>query len=1130
MPNAHGRDTVHDDDAGDVESQRGQHKRDGVLVPVAIAGTDGGAQFCGDAFVLWMLGGCRHHRFSAGRHTFVANHIYGQYLGRYQSGDHGQASFYFPECNCPGLGTLIDFRSDYWHSNAFNGSEHRAAIFHWFRRTNGYMRRGPGFLYGHQRGSFIFLLIDEYMDAGSLNAMKRIVLFLAVGSLHAASYYVASTGNDSTGTGSSGSPWLTLAHAVGAVATGDTIVIVADGNRVTCDTTLPANVTNITVQSSKLAMLRPAGFRVNPAVDSANLGKCQFASAGIVAQGEVHGLSGGAAYQLMSRSGSTFTMNGNWGPNGFTAANGTQIEFELDPEIANPFMPVGTAVPSPLVLGQHYYIVNCSVSPACGFSGATFQVSATSGGSPITITGCDANCTTYTVIGLPIQVNAATDTITSTDGLGAVYANGTPITFASGGMLYPNNLPSPLAQDTTYYIRDLSGNSFKVAATPGGAAIDLTNVGTGMQSFSNQSVPHGWKFSGIEFAPTSGTFLFNEIIVGNGHETSPLSMPSHFEFDRIWMHDFSEAQNGPIRGIAENSTNFNIHDSYIAGMKAVGNGDTQAIAGWSSYGPTAITNNFLESAGENLLYGGAIPTYYPVTNQNKTITGNYFYKPFIWKQISGTATPSGTCLFDAANSPDPDHRGGEWYFDTATSQQYVCVNGTWTTTASSAPTYGVKNIFEFKSARNWTVTGNVFQGSWTDAQQGQALGFGQHLDSGPGFANDHITVSNNKFTNIYRFLEMGSLCTGISTGTVPCVNGITNHHIITNNLAVLGGPSYCGVAFNTATCGYNMWAVLWSGRGSLQDIFDHNTIIQPDGVTTSPYVPNAYLYDLTGMPSPLNDQNAYTNSINSYDYPGGGIAGFRNDFTNTTWNRMALIGGTGTYTGSAGPGNTMTNTSLPANTAAVGFVNAAAGDYHLSPASPYSASNGSATLLSNDGTDLGADIDLLNMATSGAVAGTPPWDQQAGLQLSLGSTQVVFQYEAPTFSVCTATLYTAPARISSNQAASVADSSANSVADGVARQLYISGLNPSTHYWYKLACGGGVLLVGDTYTRAVGSGTSQFSFDWNAAVAMQYSSSRSMSSAVSLPAATRQLIPVAANSVVYVQVGTTGPITILIAP
>ncbi|MEJ7892056.1 MAG: phage major capsid protein [Solirubrobacteraceae bacterium] len=48
------------------------------------------------------------------------------------------------------------------------------------------------------------------------------------------------------------------------------------------------------------------------------------------------------------------------------------------------------------------------------------------------------------------------------------FADGTPVTFSplTGG--------APLVKDTTYYVRDSVGNTFKVAATPGGAAINLT--------------------------------------------------------------------------------------------------------------------------------------------------------------------------------------------------------------------------------------------------------------------------------------------------------------------------------------------------------------------------------------------------------------------------------------------------------------------------------------------------------------------------------------------------------------------------------------------------------------------------------------------------------------------------------
>ena len=157
-------------------------------------------------------------------------------------------------------------------------------------------------------------------------------------------------------------------------------------------------------------------------------------------------------------------------------------------------------------------------------------------------------------------------------------------------------------------------------------------------------------------------------------------------------------------------------------------------------------------------------------------------------------------------------------------------------------------------------------------------------------------------------------------------------------------------------------------------------------------------------------------------------------------------------------------------------------------------------------------------------------DRMAGLRLTPGSTQVVFRYKPPRFHACAAAIDNAPARISANQATSVANSSANSVSDELTRQLYISSLTASRHYRYKLACGSGVLLVGDAFTRAAGSGTSQFSFNGSAPVPMQCSSSRSISSVVSLPAATRQFIPVTTNSVVCAQVRTTSPIIILSAP
>ena len=49
------------------------------------------------------------------------------------------------------------------------------------------------------------------------------------------------------------------------------------------------------------------------------------------------------------------------------------------------------------------------------------------------------------------------------------------------GVLTSDTAPAPLVVGVTYYVRDSDGQSFKLAATVGGAAIDITDTGTGRQ-------------------------------------------------------------------------------------------------------------------------------------------------------------------------------------------------------------------------------------------------------------------------------------------------------------------------------------------------------------------------------------------------------------------------------------------------------------------------------------------------------------------------------------------------------------------------------------------------------------------------------------------------------------------------
>ncbi len=1016
--------------------------------------------------------------------------------------------------------------------------------------------------------------------------MKRLTIFLFSITLHAATFYVSSAGSDSNN-GSQVSPWLTLQHSVNSVACGDTINVVANGAFVQGDANLPNMpcTARITVQSSALSQFAPVGYRTNPANDFPLYGKLQFTSQGIAAVPAVWTFNTSFSYSGVSFNTSTnyATITGLQGLTSPNLANGSQIEIEVQSSGSNyggPLFP-SVAAPGGMSFLTHYYVVNCGSGPVgsqgypqtCGQPNSVFQLAATSGGAPIAIASCGLYCAntvttdpsgactrgqiqynttdsltwgcpggTWTQsfvfmnIGVPTAADTSANTLTIPNNYGpGSLSNGNAVAFSAAGLQLFGTLPAPLQLDQIYYVQNLNlnGRTFQVSTDFAGVNIvHLTDVGAGMVSTATTAIASNWAFRGLEMAPNGTATPFYFFLLGKGSETSIYGMTSRMEVDRCYLHD-----NPPTQSIAhaifENGTFLSVHDSWVIGANL---GEAQAIGG-----PTIITNNFLEAAGEVTLYGGDWSPYSP-PNANKLFSGNYFYKPPIWKVSTGTVAASGACLYDAA---DPLHAGGEWYKNTSSGQVYQCSGGIWVTSGFPLPVSPIiKDMTEHKNGRYFTYIGNLYNYSISQDQSGQLWNNSMEYGSGPGAANDHITIMNNAGYNSFTFMSRTSQCGLTSNAVCPILPG---NHVTINNLLVLN-PLVCGTSMNPG-CGFSNASYSATTGGFApyfnDDYWSHNTIWSPTGSGTGP---DGYPFSSLGpmsadtptggcppySPLPVN-RMIYKNSLVVGDFSGAcNFAGaiLLNNYSNSIFANNALKAAVGSYA-SVGATNSWVNGVFPANNTIIKFVNgngAFTGDYHLDPTSPYSSANGAATQLATDGTDLGADIDLVNMATSGAAAGTPRWDRQAGLRVNPGSTQVVFRYSSPTADACTATIYGAPARIAANQVASAADSSANSISDALVRELYISGLQPSTQYWYKLACGGGVSLVGDVLTRKPGVGSAQFGFDWNSPTPMQYSSSRSMSNPVSLPAATRQFIPVAANSAVYVQTGAAGPITLLIAP
>ncbi|MBI3621535.1 MAG: hypothetical protein HY208_05035 [Nitrospirae bacterium] len=207
---------------------------------------------------------------------------------------------------------------------------------------------------------------------------------------------------------------------------------------------------------------------------------------------------------------------------------------------------------------------------------------------------------------------------------------------------------------------------------------------------------HHYRFIGIEIRPRNGVFLYNLVRLGYD-ETSADQLPHHLIFDRCYLH--GDPQKGARRGIAMNSMETAVIDSHLSDFKEAG-ADSQAIAGWNGAGPFKIANNYLEGAGENVLFGGSDSSIKSLVPADIEIRGNHFSKPLSWK------------------IDDPSYAGTPWT---------------------------VKNLFELKNARRVVVAGNLFERNWVHAQNGFAILLTvRNQDGGsPWSVVEDVTFMNN---------------------------------------------------------------------------------------------------------------------------------------------------------------------------------------------------------------------------------------------------------------------------------------------------------------------------------------------------------------------------------------------------
>ena len=333
---------------------------------------------------------------------------------------------------------------------------------------------------------------------------------------------------------------------------------------------------------------------------------------------------------------------------------------------------------------------------------------------------------------------------------------------------------------------------------------------------------HHYRFIGVEFTIASDVDVnYNLILLGN-RPAKPADLPHDLIFDRVYVHGTLQAN--LRRGIALNSASTAIIGSHIADVHEV-DADSQAIAGWDGPGPFRIVNNYLEGAGENVMFGGADPSIHGLVPSDIEIRRNHFFKPLTWR------------------IEDPSYAGRRW---------------------------AIKNLLELKNARRVLIDGNLFEHNWAHAQGGTAIvftvrnqdgtapwstvedviftnnivrhtgaGVGMHgMDSKPSQPTKSILIKNNLFEDVSgaRWGGGGRL--------FQAYNGITDL-VIDHNTAFQDGPiimaegkPHRGFIYRNNLTPHNDYGIQGTGTGSGERTLNKyfpGAIVEKNVIIANPY-------------------------------------------------------------------------------------------------------------------------------------------------------------------------------------------------------------------------------------------------------------------------------------------------------
>ena len=241
---------------------------------------------------------------------------------------------------------------------------------------------------------------------------------------------------------------------------------------------------------------------------------------------------------------------------------------------------------------------------------------------------------------------------------------------------------------------------------------------------------HHYRFIGIEFTAAPSVKRVSAIVELSHKSTKLEDVPSHFVFDRVYVHGNPKLDSQ--RGIALNSRHTAVVDSWIDECHIHG-ADSQAICGWNGPGPFKIVNNFLEAGAENIMFGGAKNSAETMVAADIEVRRNHLYKNPAWFGLKY-----------------PDN----WV---------------------------IKNVFEIKTARRVLFEGNVLEHCWAEGQTGFAFVLkSSSEDQGqPWDTTTDLTIRHNRVINCLNGVSIARWSSSgpVAPGAEPTSRILFEHNL-----------------------------------------------------------------------------------------------------------------------------------------------------------------------------------------------------------------------------------------------------------------------------------------------------------------------------------------------------------------